>query len=84
MAEVKALHTIHRSHPIRKGEQEVIKPGTVFLSEGRELERLQARQAVRVLDEKSGEKTQSKASKPAEKTQGKAGKSDDDGDLGDL
>ncbi|WP_299315473.1 hypothetical protein [uncultured Halomonas sp.] len=48
MAQVQALHTVHRAGK-RKGEQEVIKPGGTFEATGKQLEQLVAAGAVKVL-----------------------------------
>lgn len=52
MAKVEAIHTIHRPGK-RKGEQEIIKPGTAFESTGEELEGLKKQGAVKVLEDKA-------------------------------
>lgn len=99
MAKVIALHTIHRRHPTRKGEQEVIAPDTEFESSGAELESLEKQGAVKVLDKKAqtqkstakkataGKAATTKAAeKPADKEDEKdpASEKEGDEDLGDL
>ena len=63
MAKVQAIHTVHRPGK-RKGEQEVIKPGSEFESTGKELEQLTAAGAVKVLEDKAPAKASGK--KPGE------------------
>lgn len=86
MAKVKALHTIHRPHPTRKGEQQVIKPNagadSEFECSGKELEGYLRRGAVKKLDTKAPAKSTKSTKAAAAKDDDKAG---DDGDgLGDL
>lgn len=83
MAKVIALHTVHRRHPKRKGEQEVLAPNTEFESSGEELEGLKKQGAVKVLDEKPAAKSPKTAAKTAEK-KAEAPAQDDDAGLGDI
>jgi len=82
MAKCVAIHTIHRPGK-RKGEQEVIKPGTEFESTGTELEGLKARGAVKVLEDKAPAKSAGKATKSTAKAPEKD-EGDGDGELGEL
>jgi len=79
MAKVEAIHTIHRPGK-RKGEQEIIKPGTAFESTGEELEGLKKQGAVKVLEDQAPAKSTGKTTKSTAKAEEKAG----DDELGDL
>lgn len=81
MAKVKAIHTIHRAGK-RKGEQEVLTPGTEFESTGQELEGLKARGAVTVLEDDKPAKARKTTKASTTKADDTAGEDGDD--LGEL